>query len=152
MFVSFERKMEKKDCILTDEDYDRIENLFIDIEPSSKNISDLISKMTDLDLVEDIPNKIVTSYYHNSHRGIEFWEGYLLGVKIIIRPDGFVMIFVVSRTCYDGIMKKLAELSPRYITQVNYKCYMWRDTPGECLRLFEKIKDIDPTLRQTGNI
>ena len=145
--------MEKQSPVLTNEDYERMGNLFVSLEnhiryTKEENFPDLIENMVKLSLLEEKPQSLFQTHYLYPIRNIELWEGFLLGVKIIIRSDGSVMIFVVAKTSYDKIVKVLEELTPKYTTMINYGCYMWRDTPGESLRLFEKIKTIDGTLRK----
>ena len=154
--------MEKKN-ILTDEDYERMEKLFISVEGFvdtnklysvginyEEELSSSFKILSHSDVSKENQDlEIVTNYYKNPLRPIELWEGYLIGLKIIIRQDGFIIIFAIAKTSYDKIIKDLQELTPKYTTRINSECYMWRDTPGEALRLLEKIKSIDGTLRRS---
>ena len=123
---------------LTEEDYEKINNLFISEKFASPNnvlVDSLCGNLENMNI--------------SSSPCVENYEGFLIGVKIIRRPDGNVLIFIISRTSYEKIMNDLENLIPFYTTVIRRGLYVWR-FPYEQLRsFFQKITEIDGSIRLT---
>ena len=134
--------MERKQ--LTDEDYKKIENLFISIDGLSLSSESLSEKN---DICSDF-EKCSLSKTNNlgSTQKVESWEGFLLGVKIVVRPNNLIMIFAISKTSFWKITQDLENIIPKYTSVIKEGCYMWVKNEVDSYILFKKLKEIDGTL------